>query len=269
MANLSVRTERVTPTKAAEWLAKHNIKNRRLRKRHVSMLASDMSAGRWRMTHEAIGFDESGRLIDGQHRLSAVVESGKPQEFLVVRKLPEGTQLFVDNGCRRSLADAATFEGSLSINSKKEAVCRAAVDPFLKCGITRMDLLARYRRHQEAVEWAVDVFKGCPREVQSSSVMGVFVRAYYGGNYNRNRLAEMAKCMRHGELSGAKDRAAARLREYLLRSKSDGKQDRRESIRYANYCIQKFLDRDGRVRARPSNKDRLTFALPEESGSAA
>jgi len=33
--------------------------------------------------------------------------------------------------------------------------------------------------------------------------------------------------------------------------------------------VQKFLDRDGRVRAKPSVNDKLTFALPEERGSAA
>lgn len=264
MASIEVREERVTPKVAATWLAKNNIKNRRLRNRHVSMLASDMSTGRWRTTHEAIAFDSTGRLIDGQHRLAAVVKSGRVQSFLVARNLAKGTQLFVDNGCRRSLADAATFEGDLSITSKTEAVCRAAVDPFLSCNVTRMDLLARYKRHQEAIEWAVSSFKGCPQAVKSSAVMGVFVRAYYGGDYNRSRLDEMTRCMRHGELDGAKDRAAARLRDYLLRSKSDGKSDRREAIRYADYCISKFLNRDSRVRAKPSAKDKLTFPLPEE-----
>lgn len=269
MAGITVDRELITPSKAKKWLESHNVKNRKLNKRHVEMLASDMGSGRFKLTHEPIAFDETGRLIDGQHRLNAVYQSGRSHEFLVARNLPKGTQLFVDNGRRRSLADAATFEGDLSIDKRKEAVCRSMCDPFLTSNITRMDLLGRYRVHKDAIEWAVEAFKGCPRQVQASCVIAVFARAYYGGEYNRERLEEMARCMRHGELSGPCDRAASKLREYLLMAKSDAKRDRREMIRFASYCAQKFLDRDSRVRSKPGSNDRLGFPLPEERSSAA
>ena len=38
-------------------------------------IARDMKAGHWRLTHQGIAFDPAGVLIDGQHRLWAIVES--------------------------------------------------------------------------------------------------------------------------------------------------------------------------------------------------
>ena len=61
----------VTPELAEEWL-KNRAPNRKLRGTVVDSYASDMSAGRWRLTHQGIAFDEAGRISDGQHRLAAI-----------------------------------------------------------------------------------------------------------------------------------------------------------------------------------------------------
>jgi predicted nucleic acid-binding Zn ribbon protein len=65
----------VTPEMAERWLG-HNKVNRNLRNRRVDQFARDMRSGRWQLTGEAIKFGKSGNLIDGQHRLWAVIESG-------------------------------------------------------------------------------------------------------------------------------------------------------------------------------------------------
>jgi len=94
----------VTPAMAAEWL-KLNSLNRPIRRQTVSKYASVMRSGQWVRSPEAIGFDVNGRLIDGQHRLTAVVESGVTVEFLVVRNLPVGVFDVIGQGPRRSSAD--------------------------------------------------------------------------------------------------------------------------------------------------------------------
>lgn len=265
---VSITLEIITPATARKWLDSHNRGNRPLNNRHVSMLASDMGRKQWRLTHEPIAFEVGGRLIDGQHRLAAVVQSKRSQKMYVARNLSEETQLFIDNGRRRSLADAAAFDGELGVTRKTESVLRAAVDPMQSCNKTRLDFLGLYRIHRDAVEFAVDAFKGCPGAVQAASVMAVMVRAYYRGDYERSRLVEMGKAMREGVCRSAGDRAAARLRDHCLFNKQDAKFDRRQTVRYASYCVEKFLARDGRVRKTPANTDKLTFLLPEERGSA-
>jgi hypothetical protein len=62
----------VDPATAESWLAK-NPNNRNLRVPVVQSYARDMVSGNWMLNGETIKFDQSGKLIDGQHRLSAVV----------------------------------------------------------------------------------------------------------------------------------------------------------------------------------------------------
>lgn len=267
--SVSITLENITPNKAQRWLELHNQGNRRLSKRHVNLLASDMGKGQWRLTHEPVAFEEGGRLIDGQHRLAAVSQSGRSQKMYVARGLAAGSQLYIDNGRRRSLTDAAMFVDDLGITPKTESIIRAAVDPMSHGDKTRIDLLGLYRRHQGAVEFVVNAFKGCPGAVRTAGVMGVMVRAYYGGEYAQSRLLDLAHAMREGVCKTAGDKAAARLRDHCLFNKRDAKWDRRETVRYAAYCVHKFLSRDGRVRKQPSDRDKLTFFLPEERGSTA
>lgn len=78
--NLHVMT--VTPELAKAWLAK-NGKNRRISQVHVNRLADAMKHGRWVLNGQTVSFDLEGRLLDGQHRLSAVVESGQTIQMAV------------------------------------------------------------------------------------------------------------------------------------------------------------------------------------------
>ena len=64
----------VGPDLAARWLD-GNTHNRPLKQTLVDRFVRDMQAGRWRLTHQGIAFDADGMLIDGQHRLWAIVIS--------------------------------------------------------------------------------------------------------------------------------------------------------------------------------------------------
>ena len=101
---------KITPTRAAELLANNGV-NRRLRPQLVGSYAEDMAQGLWRATGEAIKVSRTGRLLDGQHRLNAVIEFGKPIEMLVVTGLPDDAQELMDQGAARSAADALAMHG--------------------------------------------------------------------------------------------------------------------------------------------------------------
>src|SRR3954467_14111979 len=64
----------VTPDLAAQWL-RANTGNRPVREAHVRSLAEEITADRWKVTHQGIAFSLSGRLMDGQHRLRAVIRA--------------------------------------------------------------------------------------------------------------------------------------------------------------------------------------------------
>jgi len=95
---------KITPEIASEWLADRWGEQRNIRPAQVARLASDMLAGRFKLGPDAI-LRIKGKIANGQHRLAAVVESGKPQVFLVMESNDEELYKVIDAGMRRSVSD--------------------------------------------------------------------------------------------------------------------------------------------------------------------
>lgn len=100
----------ITPDLAKKWIAQ-NTHNRNLRQRVVNGYAADMLAGNWVEDGQSIKFASTGVLLDGQHRLSAIAQSGVTVRMLVVSNLPESTQDTMDTGAKRVLGDALKLRG--------------------------------------------------------------------------------------------------------------------------------------------------------------
>lgn len=107
---MNVTKETITPKKAMEWL-KRNVNNRPLSQRWVDDLARAITDKAWRLNGDCIRFNGNGDLIDGQHRLNACVQSGKPFESYVVRGLDHDAFDTIDQGKRRSIADVFARQG--------------------------------------------------------------------------------------------------------------------------------------------------------------
>lgn len=115
----------VTPEIAERWLGK-NTRNRHARASVVSGYARDMKAGNWVLNGESIKFAQDGTLLDGQHRLLAVVAAGVSVQILVVRGIPNEAMPTVDTGARRKFSDVLTIDGG-SNTSALAAIVRRAV----------------------------------------------------------------------------------------------------------------------------------------------
>lgn len=100
----STLIETITPDIAKLYL-KFNNNNRPLRKTHIKELASDMMHQNWQVTHQGIAFDVTGRLIDGQHRLHAIIEAGVPIQISVTRGCSASSFSILDRGSSRSASD--------------------------------------------------------------------------------------------------------------------------------------------------------------------
>lgn len=108
----AARIVAVDPATASRWLH-HNGANRKIRDTQINKYAADMSAGRWALTGAPIQFSVDGTLLDGQHRLKAVVESGVTIPMFVVEGLPVGAQPYMDVGMKRTLSDQLSVLGYL------------------------------------------------------------------------------------------------------------------------------------------------------------
>lgn len=102
--------EQVDPETAQLWLG-GNALNRNLRRGVVAAYARDMAAGRWLFTGEPIKFAEDGSLLDGQHRLHALIQAGVTLSLLVVRNVEAQAQNVMDTGARRTAGDALSLRG--------------------------------------------------------------------------------------------------------------------------------------------------------------
>lgn len=73
----------ITPAEAKYILKYFNTKNRGISIPSVSKYASDMTTNNWVYNRESIYFDHTGRLLNGQTRLLAVIKSETPVLFKI------------------------------------------------------------------------------------------------------------------------------------------------------------------------------------------
>ena len=107
--------ETITPEIAAQML-KENTHNRPLMARNVKFLADQMRSGNFKTTHQGIAFSKDGFLLDGQHRLQAIIQSGVTIKIAVTRGLYESDFSVLDTGKIRTAGDALHVEGDANAN---------------------------------------------------------------------------------------------------------------------------------------------------------
>jgi hypothetical protein len=112
--NIVTQLKVITPKEAQDILSSSNVDNRNIRLNYVNMLANLIDADEWVVTHQGIAFDKDGRLVDGQHRLLAIVKSGKSTPIFVTKNLDKKTYAYIDTGNVRSQTDIYKINHTLS-----------------------------------------------------------------------------------------------------------------------------------------------------------
>lgn len=107
---MKLKTERITPQKAKAYLEKNN-RNRPISQKMVQTYASAMRRGEWELNGETIKFHVDGDLLDGQHRLLAVIQSGCSIESGVAVEVNGDAWNTVDQGHHRTLAQMLARDG--------------------------------------------------------------------------------------------------------------------------------------------------------------
>lgn len=122
---MKTEVREISPEVATEMLKK-NYNNRKITKGNVNFLSKQMKEGKWLFDGQPIRFDTFGRLLDGQHRLSAVIKSCTTQKFLIVSGLNDNTFQVMDTGKNRSSSDALSVMG-VSYSSSVSACARLVI----------------------------------------------------------------------------------------------------------------------------------------------
>lgn len=115
----SAAFELITPEKAKAYLALNKANYRKMSSSLVAKYASDMTAGRWKVNGEPIQFNCDGFLVNGQHRLAAIVKANVNIMILVVRGIESDV---FDIGKNRSFVQIARANGRFASTSTGGAV---------------------------------------------------------------------------------------------------------------------------------------------------
>jgi hypothetical protein len=126
---LNVRGEVIDAALAEKYLAK-NIKNRPLRESHVNDLVQAILRGNWKPGSDCIVFDRAGNMLNGQHRLTAVIQANqiKPGisiECMVRRNASSEEAFALDQGYVRKASDIINMHGGFGrLNDEQAAALK-------------------------------------------------------------------------------------------------------------------------------------------------
>jgi hypothetical protein len=100
----------ITPDWARKMLQEKNVGNRPINRKYVDLLANEIKSGRWMVNGSTICYNKE-RLIDGQHRLAAIAQTGIAVQTLVVDGISSDAFPTIDVGKRRSHGDTLAALG--------------------------------------------------------------------------------------------------------------------------------------------------------------
>ena len=199
----------VTPEMASRWL-RNNFRNRPVKDDVVSAYARDMVNGAWQPTHQGIAFNDRDELIDGQHRLMAVVKSRCTVRMMVTFNLPakiEGHEMTtmdcVDRGCTRSVADQLKIQHGLKSGGQIAQVTSTLAHLCIGERMRRMSVgqtLEIYREFKVEMDFIIANRSKMPG-LKSAGVLGgfVFVLATQGASVNERPAAKMFNALVWGD----------------------------------------------------------------------
>lgn len=159
IGTIVVTVEVITPELAARWL-KTSVGNRNISAKAVKRLVMDILAGAWDLNGETIKFNDQGQLMDGHHRLTAIVVSGVTVSSAVFRGAPGKSVRTIDCGVARSFANLLEFEGesnSGTIASSGRLFYRYEnkyPNSLGEDNVTHTQLMGQFQRHPEFRESA-------------------------------------------------------------------------------------------------------------------
>jgi len=222
VSNGSSKVVTVNAKLAAEWLAL-NKSNRPLYKAQVATFARDMRAGRWiTNTSDAIMIGSNGILLNGQHRLAAVVEAGRSVDMLVEFGADPSSVPAIDRGKGRSALDSYLMSSGKSKTRFWGGVARSASSGAngTRQSMTTQESEAFFDAHEKEIDYAVGILEQARKGIKRSSVAAVFARAM--SHVAKAKLDEFGEVLTSGIAPLKSHAIIMTLRDWLLSHPSQG-----------------------------------------------
>jgi hypothetical protein len=239
---MEISIELITPGQAEKYL-QSNTSNRKLRRALVSQYARDMKRGKWSLTHQGIAFNCDGTLLDGQHRLQAIVESGVSVQMLVTKGVDSKNQLVMDDHAKRNAGDALSLARGERVTTSDVAIVRAATElqriSFTRS--TKAELNELIDSFSGALDFTREFLTNKQRGVTAAPVWGAIALAWFYVD-DLGRLNYFCRVLCGLDMASSEgDRAAQILREWLLRSGLKYGAQRQEAFSKTQRAVVAFM----------------------------
>lgn len=219
---MNIEEKLITPYEASRLLSL-NTKNRTLDANRVNKYVDEMKNGKWIVNGDTIKITASGRLIDGQHRLSAIEKSGIPQKYIIVSGLDDDSFVTIDTGKARIAATVLQLEGLKNPNiyaavAKLILIYNKTGNPFHfshATNPTHADIV-QFVSENDRLHLSIDAASRNKKHFTPS--LYAFCH-YQFGFYDQNFRDAFFSEMEEGEFS-FKNSPVKYLRDYLLLNKS-------------------------------------------------
>ncbi len=134
----------ITPEMAAEMVSHNYDSNRQIIKSNLLDISKMMKSNQFVLSPDALLFDTEGVLINGQHRTTAVVETGLGQWFLVLKNVSHDIGNIVDTGRSRTMCDRINFRG-VDMTKKECSTIRHALCDVSSATVGTMQYTKNYQ----------------------------------------------------------------------------------------------------------------------------
>ena len=239
----------VTPDKAKQWLA-HLGQERAISQTVVAEYASKMKHKSWRDYHpDAVILNESGALINGQHRLTALIQSQSSHHMLVIHyhnsHYTLGLEMTLDRGKRRSTRDVLTLGTGTNVTTAAAAVSRHlyyGIQPSSRV-IPDLEFITFYRRYEKQIEEAIRLLSPARKRITLAPVMAALARALL--TIDQESAGRFATVLRNGESLTKLEHGIIVLRNWLLIERKGGLNAKAAADTYARttHALRAYVDK--------------------------
>jgi hypothetical protein len=240
----------VTPEMAREWIAAGYDDDVKLKPGLVAQYAQDMKDGLWQLTHQGMAFDASGRRIDGQNRLHAIIASGVDGILTrVTFGMPKETREVLDGGRTRTIPEMACdpwMTRKVATIAKRLLLGARSEDKAL----SKPTVIQFARAHKDAILFADDRDTG---PIRKSAYRAAVAAAWY--HEDRSVLAQLlASVVRGYDADPRRSATVVALTRRMTEPASGGGVRMADDYLRAQRAIKAYVNREPLGRMRPQQR---------------
>ena len=230
-------------TERAKLYLADNMVNRRLSQQRVIQYADSLRRGDWQLNGESIKFNDHGEMIDGQHRLSAIIYCNIPMTTVVMRGIDDGVSI-IDRGRNRNLADSLLIEGISKSIANNTIIAIVKLHHYIQTSLSNCsDSFVReyIEAHADNLERVNSILTGdshAPFKIKAAP-MGLAM--FYAGEteVGFDELDKFAKAVRSGFYETRRETAAIVIRNDLINNPM--RNSNLGARKYTCYAIEKAI----------------------------